>query len=95
MEGFTPFDDLVVIERDDPESMVGSIIIPLCAQTEVDQGVIVAKGPGKRSERGTILPMEVEVGERVLYSKYANMKFELRGKTYVTMREGDLIGVIS
>ena len=94
LKGFKPFDDLIVIERDAPESQIGSIIIPVTAQNEVDQGTIVAKGPGKRSEKGTILPMDTREGDRVLFSKYANLTFELNGKQYVTMREADLIGII-
>jgi len=94
MQGFRPLDDLIVILRDEPEAISkGGIIIPDIAQQEVDQGTVVAAGPGKRGEKHFI-PMDVKEGDRVLFSKYANLKFNLDGKEYVTMREADLIGVI-
>ena len=95
LKGFRAFDDLVIVERDQPESVsAGGIIIPLVAQEEMDQGTVVCKGPGKRSTVGTVLPMDVKVGDHVLYSKYANLAMKWHGKEYVTMREADLIGVI-
>ncbi len=95
MKGFRPFDDLVVVKREESKSVsAGGIYIPAVAQEQLDIGTLVAKGPGKRSEKGTILPMEVKVGDTVMFSKYANMVFRLNGESFVTMREGDLMGVL-
>lgn len=93
LDGLRPFDDVVVVRRDDPETVTpGGIVLPPAAQADVDQGTIVARGPGKRGK--VRIPMEVRDGERVLFSKYANLPFKWRGEEFVTMREADLIAVI-
>lgn len=93
MDGLQPFDDIVVVKRDDPETMTpGGIVLPPAAQAEVDQGTVIAKGPGKRGK--VVIPMQVREGDRVLFSKYANLNFRWRGEDFITMREADLIGVI-
>jgi chaperonin GroES len=94
MQGFRPLDDLIIIQRDEPESETSwGLIIPPVAQEELDQGTIIAAGPGKRTPKA-IVPLDVKVGDKVLYSRFANLKFNLDGKEYVTMREADIIGVI-
>lgn len=95
MEGFTPFDDLIVIERDPPEEVTSfGFVIPACAQEQLDQGTVVAAGPGKRIAGKLRPPLDVKVGDRVLFSKFANLEFMIKGKKYLTMREDDLIGII-
>ena len=89
-----PVDDVVIVERDKPLTESHGIILPPAAQTELDQGTVIAVGPGKRSTVGTILPIDIKVGDRVIFSKYANLSFEHEGKSLITMREGDIIGTL-
>lgn len=86
-----PFYDVIVVERKEPEKLIGSIIIPEVAYEHQDQGVILAVGEGKLLDDGRILPLKAKVGDHILYSKYANLEFKWNGKTYVTMREADII----
>jgi len=95
MRGFRALDDVVVVERDAPETFTaGGLVLPATAQEELDQGTVVAIGPGKRSSKASYLPLDVREGDRVLFSKYANLAMKLNGRDYVTMREADLVGVI-
>ena len=95
MKGFRALDDILVIERDAAETMsAGGLIIPTVAQEELDQGTVVATGEGKMNDDGKILPMKVFVGDKVLFSKYANLAFKLHGKEYITMHPADIIGII-
>lgn len=89
--GGLPLYDVIVVERKDPERKIGNIIIPDVAVEHQDQGVILAVGEGKLLDDGRILPLKVKVGDHILYSKYANLEFKWNGKTYVTMREADII----
>lgn len=93
LPGFNPCDDIVIVRRNDPESVTpGGIVLPPIAQAEVDQGVIVAHGPGRRVK--VRLPMSIKIGDKVIFSKYANLQFHFRGEDLITMREDDLIAVI-
>lgn len=86
-----PFYDVIVVERKAPEKKIGSIIIAPSALEQEDQGVVIAVGEGKLLDDGRILPLKVKVGDHILYSKYANLEFKWNGKTFVTMREADII----
>ncbi len=93
LPGFNPFDDVVVVRRNDPETVTpGGIVLPPIAQAEVDQGVVVAHGPGRRTK--VRLPMAIKIGDKVIFSKYANLQFHFNGEDLITMREDDLIAVI-
>lgn len=94
MHNFKVMDDVIIVKRDDPESVTaGGIVLPTIAQEEMEQGTIVAKGPGKRSQVGYI-PMDINIGDKVLFSKFANLQMTYEGIDYITMREGDIVGVI-
>ena len=85
-----PLADRVVIEPKAAETQTASgLIIPDTAKEKPQQGVVVAAGPGKKDE-----PMEVKVGDVVIYGKYAGTEFHLDGKDYMIMRENDVIAVI-
>jgi len=70
------------------------IIIPDAATEKPDQGEIVAVGNGKVGDDGKLLPMNVKVGDRVLFGKYSGQAFKIDGQELLTMREDDIIGVV-
>jgi chaperonin GroES len=70
------------------------IIIPDAATEKPDQGEIVAIGNGKVGDDGKLLPMNVKVGDRVLFGKYSGQAFKIDGQELLTMREDDIIGVV-
>jgi chaperonin GroES len=92
---FRALSDLLVIERDSPQTITASgIIIPEMAQAELDQGTVIKAGPGRTTDHGAFIPNEVKEGDKVLFSKYANLGFKMDGKEYTTMHPADIIGVI-
>lgn len=92
-----PIGDRIIVKRDVIEEDVvskGGIIIPDAATEKPDQGEIVAIGNGKVGDDGKLLPMNVKVGDRVLFGKYSGQAFKIDGQELLTMREDDIIGVI-
>ena len=90
-----PLADRVVVKPGEAEEKVkGGIIIPDTAKEKPQQGEIVAVGPGKASDTGDLVKMEVKVGDKVLYGKYAGTEVSLDGDDYLIMRESDILAVI-
>ncbi len=90
-----PLADRVVVKPAEQEEVKqGSIIIPDTAKEKPQEGVIVAAGPGKISESGTKVAMEVKVGDKVLYGKYSGTEVTVNGEDYLIMRESDILAVI-
>jgi chaperonin GroES len=90
-----PLQDLVVIRRvAAEEKTVGGIFIPDTAQEKPVEGEIVAAGPGARSEDGKIRPLDVEVGDRVLFGKWSGTEIKLDGEELIIIKESDLLGVV-
>lgn len=90
-----PLDDIIHVEMDAPEEITqGGIILPEVAQLQVDQGTIIACGPGKRLDNGEVLPMECKVGDKILFTKYAKLEFKFNSKVLYTMHEADIVGII-
>lgn len=89
-----PLYDRVIIERMEEDlKSPGGILIPDNAKEKPVRGVVVAVGPGKRCDNGTVCPLEVKVGEHVLYGKYAGTEIKCDGKEYLVMREDDIIAI--
>jgi chaperonin GroES len=92
---FRPLHDRVVVKRVDAEARsAGGIIIPDTAQEKPSQGEIVAVGPGGRDESGKLIPIEVKVGERVLFGKWSGTEVKIDGEDLLIMKESDIMGVI-
>jgi len=72
----------------------GGIILPDTAQEKPQQGTVVAVGPGKASDAGTIIEMTVKSGDKVLYGKYSGTEIALEGTDHVIMRESDILAVL-
>jgi chaperonin GroES len=90
-----PLSDRVIVKRMEAETKTASgIIIPDAATEKPDQGEIVAIGNGKVGDDGKLLPMNVKVGDRVLFGKYSGQAFKIDGQELLTMREDDIIGVV-
>ena len=92
---FRPLHDRVVVKRiDAEEKSAGGIIIPDTAQEKPQQGVVIAIGPGGRDESGKLVPIEVKVGDRILFGKWSGTEVKIEGVEYLIMKESDIMGVI-
>jgi chaperonin GroES len=90
-----PLADRVVVESAPAEEVsTGGIILPDTAQEKPQQGTIVAAGPGKVSDAGTSIAMEVKKGDKILYGKYSGTEFAFEGTDYLIMRERDILAVL-
>jgi chaperonin GroES len=92
---FRPLHDRVVVERIDAEvKSAGGIIIPDTAQEKPSQGKIIAVGPGGRDEAGKLIPIDLKVGDTVLFGKWSGTEVEIDGQDLLIMNESDIMGVI-
>ena len=90
-----PLHDRVIVERLENETKTASgIVIPDNAAEKPDQGVIVAVGPGRRNDKGDLVPMGVKPGDRVLFGKYSGQTVKVDGKELLVMKEDDLFAVV-
>jgi len=90
-----PLADRVIVKPNDPaEQKQGSIIIPDTAKEKPQEGEIVAVGPGKISDSGSKVTMEVKGGDKVLYGKYSGTEVTIDGNDYLIMRESDILAVL-
>ena len=90
-----PLADRVVVEPAPAEDVSsGGIILPDTAQEKPQQGTVVAAGPGKVSDSGSTVAMEVNKGDKVLYGKYSGTEFSYEGTEYLIMRESDILSFI-
>jgi chaperonin GroES len=89
-----PLQDRVLIRRvEEEETTAGGIIIPDSAKEKPQEGVVVAAGKGKVREDGGVTPLDVQVGDKVLFGKYAGTDVTLDGEEYVILREEDILAV--
>ena len=92
---FRPLQDRVLIRRlDQDEKTQGGIIIPDTAKEKPMEGEVIAAGPGARGEDGVLHPLDVKVGDRVLFGKWAGTEVKIDGEDLVIMKESDVLGVI-
>jgi chaperonin GroES len=92
---FRPLQDRVLIRRVEQEAKTsGGIIIPDTAQEKPMEGEVVAVGPGNRGEDGTLHPLDVKSGDRVLFGKWSGSEIKLDGEDLMVMKESDIMGVL-
>jgi chaperonin GroES len=92
---FRPLHDRVVVRRIESEAKTaGGIIIPDTAKEKPQEGEIIAVGPGGRDEAGKLIPLDVKVGDRILFGKWSGTEVKLDGQEYLIMKESDVMGVI-
>ena len=90
-----PLADRVLVElKQENEEKIGSIYVPDTAKEKPQEGKITAVGPGKTSEEGKIIPLTVKVGQTVLFGKFSGTEVDQDGKTYLIIREMDILGII-
>ena len=91
-----PLHDRVLIKRiEEQETVRGGIIIPDTAKEKPQEGEVVAAGTGKRLENGTVMPLEVKEGDRVLFGKYSGTEIKLDGNEYLILREDEILGIVT
>jgi chaperonin GroES len=92
---FRPLHDRVVVTRiDAEEKTTGGIIIPDTAKEKPQEGRVVAIGPGGRDENGKLIPIDVKVGDRILFGKWSGTEVKIDGVEYLIMKESDIMGVL-
>ncbi|MBC8439666.1 MAG: co-chaperone GroES [Deltaproteobacteria bacterium] len=90
-----PLSDRILVERVEEDAKTkGGIIIPDTAKEKPAEGKIIATGKGRMGEDGKLLPMDVKVGDRVLFSKYGGTDIKIEGIDYLILRQDDVLGVI-
>jgi chaperonin GroES len=90
-----PINDRVLVVRvEEEQETAGGIIIPDTAKEKPMEGKVVAAGPGKVDEKGQRVPLEVQSGDRVLFSKYAGTEIKIDGVEHLFMRQDDILGVV-
>ena len=90
-----PLYDRIVTKRiDEQETIRGGIIIPDSAKEKPQEAEVVAVGHGKRLENGELVPLDVRVGDRILFGKYTGNEIRLDGEEYIIMREEDVLGIL-
>jgi chaperonin GroES len=90
-----PLYDRIVVKRiEEQETVRGGIIIPDSAKEKPQEGEVVAVGNGKRLEDGKLVPLDVKVGDRILFGKYSGSDIKLDGEEYMIMREDEVLGVL-
>jgi chaperonin GroES len=91
-----PLQDRVIVKRieEEAEKTKGGIIIPDTAKEKPQQGKIIAAGKGKVNDEGKLTPLDVKVGDRILFGKYSGSEIKLDGEEHLIMREEDILGVI-
>jgi chaperonin GroES len=93
---FRPLHDRVVVKRiDAEEKTAGGIIIPDTAKEKPSQGEVIAVGPGGRDESGKLIPIDVQVGDRVLFGKWSGTEVKIDGQDLLIMKESDIMGVLT
>ena len=91
-----PLADRVLVKRldEEVEKSKGGIIIPDTAKEKPQQGKIIAVGKGRKNEDGSVVPLDVKVGDRILFGKYAGSEIKVDGEEHLIMREEDILGVL-
>ena len=93
---FRPLQDRVLVRRiEEEEKTKGGIIIPDTAKEKPMEGEVLAAGPGIRGEDGKLHPLDVKIGDRVLFGKWSGTEIKIDGEDLVVMKESDIMGVVA
>ena len=91
---FRPLHDRVLVERiDEDEKTAGGIIIPDTAKEKPSEGKVVAVGSGTKAEDGSVTPLDVKSGDKILFGKWSGTEVKIDGKEYSIMKESDIMGI--
>jgi chaperonin GroES len=91
---FSSFEECVIERIDAEAKTAGGIVIPDTAQEKPQQGKVIAVGPGGRDESGKLIPIDVKVGNRILFGKWSGTEVKIDGVEYLIMKESDIMGVL-
>ena len=92
---FRPLHDRILVRRIEAEDKTaGGIIMPDTAKEKPQEGEVIAAGTGARSESGQLQPLDVTVGDRILFGKWSGTEIRLEGEELLIMKEGDVMGII-
>jgi chaperonin GroES len=92
---FRPLHDRVVVRRlEEEQRSAGGIIIPDTAKEKPMQGEVLAVGPGARNEDGDLIPLDVKVGDRILFGKWSGTEVKIDGDELLIMKESDIMGIL-
>ena len=89
-----PLGDRLIVKPIERETMKGGIIIPDTAKEKPMEGEVVAAGPGKADDKGNRAPMDVKVGDKVLYGKYSGTEIKLDDETYLIIHQDEILGIL-
>ena len=93
---FRPLHDRVLVERiDEDEKTAGGVIIPDTAKEKPSEGKVVAVGSGTKAEDGSVTPLDVKSGDKILFGKWSGTEVTVDGKELLIMKESDVLGIIS
>ena len=93
--GFRPLHDRVLVRRVEAEQKTpGGIIIPDTAQEKPQEGEVVSVGTGTRNEAGTITPLDVKAGDKILFGKWSGTEVKVNGEDLLIMKESDILGIV-
>ena len=93
---FRPLQDRVLVRRiEQEEKSTGGIIIPDTAKEKPMEGEVIAAGPGSRGDDGKLNPLDVKVGDRVLFGKWSGTEIKIDGEDLVVMKESDIMGIVA
>lgn len=93
---FRPLHDRLVVRRiESEEKTAGGVIIPDTAKEKPQEGEVLAVGPGARNESGEIVPLEVKVGDRILFGKWSGTEVRIDGEDLLIMKESDVFGILA
>ncbi|HVP63531.1 MAG TPA: co-chaperone GroES [candidate division Zixibacteria bacterium] len=91
----TPLHDRIVVRRvEEAETTRGGIIIPDSAKDKPQEGEVIAVGRGKSNDEGKVFPLDVKVGDRILFGKYAGTEIKIDGEEFLIMREEEVLGIL-
>src|SRR5690606_26052521 len=93
---FRPLHDRLVVRRiEAEEKTAGGVIIPDTAKEKPQEGEVLAVGPGSRDEKGALVPLEVKVGDRILFGKWSGTEVRINGEDLLIMKESDVLGILA
>ncbi|KFI68299.1 co-chaperone GroES [Bifidobacterium magnum] len=92
----TPLEDKIIVKQSEPETQTASgLFIPDNAKEKPQQGEVLAVGPGRRNDKGERIPMDVEVGQKVLFSKYGGTEVSYKGEDYLIVSARDVLAILN
>jgi len=95
MAKFRPLHDRLLVQRlDEEQKSRGGIIIPDTAKEKPQQGRVLAVGPGRRDDKGELVPLDVRAGDTVMFAKYAGTEIKIDGEDRVILREEDVLAIL-